>query len=880
MIRCTTDLSLDQSSDHLPIITEITLGCVPAPETTRRVWHEADSERIRHFLKDRLPLSPPLTNPQEIDMAVEQVTKLLHEAIDKYIPVARPSQFARPGWTRECKGLTLEARRLRRIWQHTRLDEDHQRYLETARAKQAAIRGGSLLWFRNRIAEAFEPKDLWKLANWARSNGDKPKGLPQLPDIRDGTGWATTNESKARVFTRQFFPPPRATNLSDMESCQYLPPLSISNDVTADDIRTELRKLKPDKAPGPDNIPNKVLKLAQEELTPLLTAITQACYSVGYHPKSCKDAVTVVLKKPNKDYREAKSYRPIALLNTLGKVIESVIAKRIQEALEEHRLLPDAQMGARPNRSTVTALELLTEQIHTVWKEGRRQVATALGLDISGAFDHVSHQRLLHNLRVLRMPTWIVTYVTSFLTNRSTSLRFNGYTSEVREVNSGLFQGSKLSPILFIMFQHELPRICEDIRLRSSVIGFVDDTTILTYGETTERNCEALRRIHDRCLDWADRHGAVFAPAKYDLIHFTRTPKHFNMGASIRLGNQEIAPKVTARVLGAQLDQKLKYVQHVNFIQEQAASTERAIARLAGSTWGVSMLDMRKLYLAISRAKIVYGSQVWHPPPGQKGGKARQMRLERLQNRFLRRITGAYRATKVEVLQNEAHIPPLDIYMDKLALDYQDRNRGSTGNEIIESACRRIRNKLQARRGRTKPPAKTPKRLKVRWKDDLASAFAKENWSDEYLKTEWRRRWSNYTSTIEGVKSPAAEADCSKQVLKIHKGLHRATSTLATLFRTEEVGFRAFLYKRKVPGYDDPNCGCGLGPQTARHVVMECPHNEEGRLRLFREAGETTYSKILSTGRGIRALARWAFSQEGHLLKQFSLMGRIALTSE
>ena len=105
------------------------------------------------------------------------------------------------------------------------------------------------------------------MANWARSNGDSAKGLPQLPDIRDGTTWAATNEDKARVFAQQFFPHPRAADLSDIEGYQYPPPLPISNAVMADDIRTELRKLKPDKPPGPDNIPNRVLKLAQEELT-------------------------------------------------------------------------------------------------------------------------------------------------------------------------------------------------------------------------------------------------------------------------------------------------------------------------------------------------------------------------------------------------------------------------------------------------------------------------------------------------------------------------------------------------------------------------------------------------------------------------------------
>lgn len=63
-------------------------------------------------------------------------------------------------------------------------------------------------------------------------------------------------------------------------------------------------------------------------------------------------------------------------------------------------------MGGRPGRSTETALELLTEQIHTVWGVGNDKVASLLSIDVAGAFDTVSHQRLLHNLRKRRIPEY------------------------------------------------------------------------------------------------------------------------------------------------------------------------------------------------------------------------------------------------------------------------------------------------------------------------------------------------------------------------------------------------------------------------------------------------------------------------------------------
>jgi hypothetical protein len=111
-----------------------------------------------------------------------------------------------------------------------------------------------------------------------------------------------------------------------------------------------------------------------------------------------------VIRKPGKElYEELGAWRLIALLNTIGKLIKAVIAKRIQEAVEQHHLLPDTQIGACTKRSTETALELLTKQVQTVWKSPKH-VATMLSLDLSGAFDIVHPVRLLDILRKKRMP--------------------------------------------------------------------------------------------------------------------------------------------------------------------------------------------------------------------------------------------------------------------------------------------------------------------------------------------------------------------------------------------------------------------------------------------------------------------------------------------
>ena len=79
----------------------------------------------------------------------------------------------------------------------------------------------------------------------------------------------------------------------------------------------------------------------------------------------------MVLQKPSKQpaaYRTIGSYRPIALLPTLGKVIEAIVAKRVTEAAEAYGLLPNEQMGNRAHRSTEVAIRLVVAQVHEAWR--------------------------------------------------------------------------------------------------------------------------------------------------------------------------------------------------------------------------------------------------------------------------------------------------------------------------------------------------------------------------------------------------------------------------------------------------------------------------------------------------------------------------------
>jgi hypothetical protein len=91
---------------------------------------------------------------------------------------------------------------------------------------------------------------------------------------------------------------------------------------------------------------------------------------LGYYPEHFRESTTVVLRKPGKEnYTAPKSYRLIALINTIGKIIDAIITRRLSHLTEKQHVLPTTHIGGRKMRSTEHALHLVTKKIYKVWNK-------------------------------------------------------------------------------------------------------------------------------------------------------------------------------------------------------------------------------------------------------------------------------------------------------------------------------------------------------------------------------------------------------------------------------------------------------------------------------------------------------------------------------
>jgi len=283
--------------------------------------------------------------------------------------------------------------------------------------------------------------------------------------------------------------------------------------------------------------------------------------------------------------------------------------------------------------------------------------------------------------------------------NRKITLAFDNQESKILDISVRISQGLPLSSILFLFYNAELLEICNPTQIRVSSLVFIDNVNLLAYGPTTERNCRQLEAVHDKCLAWARKYRALFAPEKYTLMHFSRR-RRFNMKAPIQLESIEKKPEESVRVLRAWLDPRLNWNSHLDRIMQKMKSQINALFKTTGSTWGFSLIQARQVYTAVVRPALTYGATAWHQPHQQPFPSLKPTRvgittkLEKQQNTCLQQITGAYRAALIITVKAEAYILPLDLHLDSVVSQALKRMKESDMTRQIEAACTVIRRKL------------------------------------------------------------------------------------------------------------------------------------------------------------------------------------------
>ena len=326
------------------------------------------------------------------------------------------------------------------------------------------------------------------------------------------------------------------------------------------EILKELKKLKRKKASGLDNFPPGMLKDAALLLTKPLTFIINLSLETGVVPSEWKVAKVIPLYKSG-SLAEIDNYRPISILPTLSKILEKIVHKQLMAHLERHSLLSEYQFSFRPIRSTELAVTYFTDLIRNEADNGK--ATRAVFIDLSKAFDTISHSVLLSKLSRYGVYDMELQWFTDHLFLRKQIVQFNGVFSEPNPINTGVPQGSILGPLLFLIFfndVHSPLRHCK-------IITYANDTVIFTSSSDIDMIQSNLSQDLDNLSNCFRDNELIFnlKKGKSEVMLFG-TGKRLNLfrGCRVKLSVNDDPINTTTcyKYFGVHLDSTLNFETH------------------------------------------------------------------------------------------------------------------------------------------------------------------------------------------------------------------------------------------------------------------------------------------------------------------------------
>lgn len=422
--------------------------------------------------------------------------------------------------------------------------------------------------------------------------------------------------------------------------------------ITKNEIERIVKNLKDKKATGHDGISNKLVKAINQAFPYLLHAMFNQCLNIGLFPKHFKVGKIILILKKGKDPADVKSYRPIHLLPTIGKILEKILVQRITFQTEKNKFWNKNQFGFRHGCSAENALLRIKEEIQK--RQSRNLDTILLSLDIRGAFDALRHKVIAEKINCLPISAKMLKIIANLLEDRKAAIN----TPEglvFHDITRGCPQGSCSGPLLWNAVIDALLKTAWP--LNSWVQAFADDLAILVSASTilsTKALAEAVLQLIE---EWMRAHDLEVAAEKSQYLWISKKTTPIR---SLQTNGQRIARVDHLKYLGVHFDPKMNFFYHIG---QQGNKVNKILPRLlssAGATWGINRNMRRTLYIAVIQRIMAYAASVW----ASNLTKYKKEKLDSIQRGFLLYITKAYCTTPTNALQVITGLPPLSLWIE------------------------------------------------------------------------------------------------------------------------------------------------------------------------------------------------------------------------
>ena len=338
--------------------------------------------------------------------------------------------------------------------------------------------------------------------------------------------------------------------------------------------------------------------------------------------------------------------------------METIITKQLLAFLETNSLLSDHQYGFRQARSTG---ELLAYAVHA-WSSALESYggSRVISLDISKAFDRVWHNGLLAKLPMFGLHHTLIKWMSSFLSDRSITIRVDGNLSNLHSINSGVPQGSVISPVLFILFINDLLSSTS-----STIFSFADDTYLnssfssnpqhLAYSNISSyRNISASLLTNDltNVEKWGNDNLVKLNERKTKQVAISH--KHHQDFPPVVMNDLKLDISSAITQLGLPISSNLIWKPHVNSITKHASQKLGFLSRARGYFSGFQLLT---IYNSQIHPSLEYCSHVCGGAP-----KSSLHLLDRVQSKAIRLINNPNLTNSLQSISYHRLVADLSIF--------------------------------------------------------------------------------------------------------------------------------------------------------------------------------------------------------------------------
>ena len=309
-----------------------------------------------------------------------------------------------------------------------------------------------------------------------------------------------------------------------------------------------------------DTIPLSIFKLYSDYLCPIICNIIAYCLHYGTAPYIFKQAIiTPILKKHSLDPEYLFNYRPISQLPFVSNILERVFSRQLFYYLAANNLHIPQQSGFRRGHSTETALlnviDVITSTLNT------KHCCQLVMMDISCTFDTLDHQILLYRLHLLKVIDLALSWFTSYLSDRSSSVKIYNYLSSPYHVKYGILYGSVLDPSPLPIYLYQLPSVTSKYPNIYYHL-YADEIKLYMFLRT---NSSPGLKINSPFVLMTLKNGLnlLLNTFKTKLLNISLSPTYF---PPFLIDNIVIYPSTIASKLGVFFDSTLSFIPHITDI--------------------------------------------------------------------------------------------------------------------------------------------------------------------------------------------------------------------------------------------------------------------------------------------------------------------------